>query len=83
MTIAIRSVDDVRQELAEIDELPVVAEATTSSRATGDDWERIAVVALEHGIERVPPSVCRKIGEGDFGIDSIERYDEYLEVVLR
>lgn len=82
-TIATRPVDDVCQSLQTIQRLPVVATAHTDERFVDDGRERVAVVVLKDGIERVPAAVCRAAGEEDFGIDSIERYPGHLEVVLQ
>lgn len=83
MSIATRPTRDVVEGLEAIAELPTVSETQTDRRVNGDDWELIAVVVLEESIERIPPSVCRVIGEQDFGIDTIEQYGEHLEVALR
>ena len=84
--IATRPVSDVCRSLSRIATLPIVLDARTDRQAVGDGWERVGIVEIEPGIERVPPSICRVIGQEDFGIERIERYPDdpgHIEVVLR
>lgn len=82
--IATRTTADLNRALSEIHAHPTVADVRTDQQAVDGSWERIAVVRLVDGVERVPASVCKTIGERDFGIERIERYpDGHIEVGLK
>lgn len=83
MSLATRPAEDIMHRLDELQDLPVVEDTHLDYWSVGDRRQRVAVIVLSDGIERVPPSVARNIGEADLGIDMVERYDTHIEVACR
>ena len=78
-----RPVEDVMARLRDLSQLPIVERAHMDTWTVDGRKERVAVVVLTPGIDRIPPSVARSLGDADLGIERIERYSEHVEVVCR